>query len=175
MLLNMKKGPSGFQRVQGEQGDSGGPSSMLVTPHDSTERGEQVTQRTAPPPPRKAGITTACGRDLTETPGCAEQVTNQVSRVGRLHERRLGHTGALRGQAPHPAPSWRETIQRPALWVATVTCHGLRRAGSFPRASVGAASWPRGRDPGCAQSSDLRLNLASVPRAHALQQRSYHS
>lgn len=83
MLLNMKKGPSGFQGVQGEQGDSGGPSSMLVTPHDSTERGEQVT----------------------ETPGCAEQVTNQVPRVGRLHERLPGHTGA-RGAKPH--------TQRPA-------------------------------------------------------------
>lgn len=119
MLLNMKKGPSGFQGVQGEQGDSGGPSSMLVTPHDSTERGEQVTERTAPPPPGKAGITTACGRDLTETPGCAEQVTNQVSQVGRLHERLPGHTGA-RGAKPH--------TQRPA---------GGRQCNALP------CGWPR--------------------------------
>ena len=134
--------------------------------------GEQLTERTAPPPPGKARITTACGRDLTETPGCAEQVTNQVSRVGWLHERHPGHTGTPGGQAPHPAPRRRETVQHPALWVAAVTCHGLCRAGSFLQASVDAASWPCGRDPGCVQSSDLSINLASMPRAHILQQRS---
>lgn len=60
-------------------------------------------------------------------------------------------------------------VQQSALWVAAVTCHGLCRAGSFLRASVDAASWPRGRDPGYVQSSDMSVNLASVPRAHALQ------
>lgn len=58
MLLNMKKGPSGFQGVQGEQGDSGGPSSMLVTPHDGTEQGGSRSQRGRPhPSPGKANIT----------------------------------------------------------------------------------------------------------------------
>lgn len=89
---------------------------------------------------------------------------------------RPGHTGHGGGASPTPSPRWRETVQRPALWVAAVTRHGLRRAGELPTGLSGRYILATRQGPGAVPSPEtLRLNLASVPRAHALQQRSYHS
>lgn len=111
---------------------------------------------------------TARSAQVTETPGCAEQVTNPVSRLD-CAQNDPGHTGA-RGPAPHPAP----LADSNALPLgAAITVTAFAELGVSPRASVGATSWTRGRDWLC-QSPDLPPSHAAQS-PHALQQRSYHS